>query len=41
MGMTFLTTVFTGGILYAAIGFKWDTSEIHPRNVALLYCVKN
>ena len=25
----------------AAIGTKWDTSEIRPVNVALLYCVKN
>lgn len=25
----------------AQIGTKWDTSEIRPTNVALLYCVKN
>lgn len=24
----------------AAIGTKWDTSEVRPRNVALLYCMK-
>lgn len=25
----------------AALGTKWDASEIRPVNVALLYCVKN
>ena len=24
----------------AALGTKWDTSEIRPRNIAMRYCIK-
>jgi hypothetical protein len=24
----------------AALGTKWDTSEIRPRNIAMMYCIK-
>ena len=45
MGKTILTytgNLFTGywSAPAAAIGTKWDTSEIRPANIAMLYCIK-
>ncbi|MDD2870472.1 MAG: hypothetical protein PHS49_00650 [Candidatus Gracilibacteria bacterium] len=39
---SYVGNLFVGGwsAPAAAMGTMWDTSEIRPRNVALLYCVK-
>ena len=39
---SFVGNLFAGGWLApaAAIGTKWDTSEIRPRNISLKYCIK-
>jgi phage-related tail fiber protein len=40
--ISYIGNLFTGGwsAPAAAIGTKWDSSEIRPRNLALLFCIK-